>query len=101
MGRDDGTDRALVRGVISVTAHVAENRTDVQTCAAANAMQGVTLFSVRQQTGAAVVQQHDVKFLRAVGFTASARAGDKRVVACQRLTGAARGQHRPEQREVF
>ena len=60
----------------------------------------VALFGVRQQFRAAVVQQHDVKFLRAVGFARLSRSAIKRVVAGDGLPGARGGQHRQEQGEV-
>ena len=90
-----------VSRAVGVAADVAENRADVQARAAADAMQRVALLGVGEQFRAAVVEQHDVKFLRAVGFAGLARAAIHRVVTRQRLAGAGGGEHRQKQREVF
>ncbi len=97
---DDRANRPLISRAVTVTADVFENRANIQTGAATDAVQRVTLFGVRQQFRAAVVQQHDVKLLRAVGFARLSRPAIKRVVAGDGLPRARRRQHGQEQGEV-
>ena len=56
VGRDNGADGSLVSRAVTVTADVFENGADIQTRAAANAMEGVTLLGIGEEFRAAVVQ---------------------------------------------
>ena len=87
MRRDDRADRAAVSRAVGVAADVAENRADVQARAAADAVQRVALLGVGEQFGAAIVEQDDVPFLRAV---ASRRAGAGRNTSCCSTSSAGR-----------
>ena len=91
---------SAVRGAVSVPAHVAEDGAHVQAGPAADAMQRVALFRVRQQFRAPVVQQHHVPFLRAVRLARLARTGIHRVVAGHRLARPGRREHRQKQRQI-
>ena len=64
--RDDGADRPLIRRAVGVAADVLENRADVQTRAAADAMERVALLGIGEEARAVIVEQDDVKFLRPV-----------------------------------
>ena len=66
--RDDRADRALVSCAVGVAADVLENRADIEARAATDAVERVALFGVGEQFRAAVVEQDDVKLLRAVDF---------------------------------
>ena len=98
--RDDRANRTLIGRAITVPADVFENRTNVQTGATADAVERIALFGIRQQFRAAVVQQYDVKFFRAVGFARLAWAAVKCIVAGDGLSRARRGQHWQKQRQV-
>ena len=63
-------------------------------------MERVALLGVGQELGAAVVEQDDVVFLRAVAFAGLARAAVHGIVAGHGLAGAGGGEHRQEKREV-
>src|SRR5580692_573937 len=70
-----------VRGAIGVAAHSAKHRAHVEAGAAADAMQHVALFDVREQFASAIVEEYDVKFFGAVDFVRLARAADQSVIA--------------------
>src|SRR5271156_254356 len=88
MGRDDRADRALVGRAVGMAADVFENRADVEARAAADAVERVALLGVGQQLRAAIVEQDDVKLLRAVAFAGLARTAVKRVVTGEGLPSA-------------
>ncbi len=69
-------------------ADVAIHRTDVQAGAAADAMQHFPFFGVGQQAAAAVIEQHNVKLFRAVGFAQAPGAAGERAVRGDRLPRA-------------
>src|SRR4051794_19850603 len=64
--RDDRADGSGVRRAVGVAADIAENRANVQASAAANAVEGITLLGVREQLGAAIVQQDHMIFFGAI-----------------------------------
>src|ERR1035437_5446285 len=68
MRRDDGNDGPLIGGAIRVAADILVNRAGVETRAATDAMQGIALLGIGEQTRANVVEENDVKFPRAVGL---------------------------------
>src|SRR5690242_707987 len=101
MWRKHAADGTRIGCSISVPAHVAEHGTDVKACAAADAVQYLALFLMRQQRATAVVHQHNMEFFRTVGFARTARTADQGPVGCDRLSGSGGGQHRPERGQVF
>ena len=101
MGRNYGTDRTLIGCPIAVAADVAIDGADIQACAAADTMEGIALFGVGEEVRSLIVQQHNVKLLRAVGFAWLARTAVKRVIARQRLSGACSGEHGQEECEIL
>src|SRR5580693_7096342 len=101
MRRDDGADRALIGGAVRVAADILVNRADVETCAAADAMESVALLGIGKQAGATVIEEDHVKFLRAVGFALLPWSADQRTIRGDGLARATPGQQRPEQRKVF
>ena len=101
MRRDHRADRTLISRSVGVAADVAVDGADIQARAAADTMKGIALLGVREQVRSLVVQQHQMEFLRPVGFARLARAAIERVVARQRLSGARGGKHRQEERQIF
>ena len=69
MRRDDGTDGTLIGGAIAEASDVFENRTDIQASTAADAVKSIALFRIGQKSGAVVVEEDDVPFIRSIGFT--------------------------------
>ncbi len=78
----------LIGCVVRMPAYVAIHRTYVQTGAAPNAGQDFPFLGIREQAAAAVVQQDNVKFFRAIGFAGAARSPDQSAVSGNRLTCA-------------
>ena len=74
MRRYDRTDRTLVSGSVGVAADITENRASIQAGAAADAVQGVPLFGIRQQLSAIVIQQNQMEFLGTVHLIRLPRA---------------------------
>ena len=99
--RDHAADRAAVGRAVGVAADVLEDGADVEARAAADAVEGVALFRISEQLGAAVVEQHDVVFLRTVAFARLARTAVHRVVAGEGLAGTGGREHRQEERQVL
>src|SRR5260221_7310895 len=83
--RADGT---RVRCAICVPAHIPEYGADIQTSAAADAVQGIPLFGVRKQLGAAVVEHDNAILLPALGVARVAGAPPKSDITRPSLTGA-------------
>src|SRR5262245_34378557 len=99
--RDHAADRARIGGVVRMTADVPVYGTDVQTGAAANAVQHFPFFGVGQQAAASVIKQDAVKFLRAISFTGAPRPADERAVGGDGLSCARGGKHRPQRAQIF
>jgi hypothetical protein len=99
--RNDGTDRPAVNRAVSVPADIAKDRTDVQTRPAADATQCIPLLGIGQQQGSLIVQQHDMEFLRPVGFIRFPRPAIQGVVTRDRLARAHHRQHRQKEREIL
>src|SRR5918998_1493148 len=96
----DGPDRAGVRRAVGVAAGLAVDRADVQAGAAADAVE--RLLELRaQELRAAVVQQDQVKLLRPVQLTFTARAGDEVGVDRDLLPRPAPAEELDEDREVL
>ena len=98
---EDAADWAGVRGAIGVAAHSAKHRADVEAGAAADAMQHVALFDVREQFASAIVEQYDMEFFGPIDLIRLARAADQSVIASDRLAGAGGGEDGPKQREIL
>ena len=73
---DDFADRAWVHLAIGMAADAGIDRAMVHAGAAANAVQGLTQFTVGERLAATVIEQHQVHFLRAIQFIGLAWAGD-------------------------
>ncbi len=96
MGRNHRADGSLIGRAIGQAADILENRADVEAGAAADAVQGIALLGVGQDTGAGVVHEDEVEFLRSIAFAFLPRTRIERVVARHRLAGAGGGQHREQ-----
>ena len=90
--RDDGADRPGIDPRKTVAADLAIHRAVIQARAAADAVERLALLAIRQQLGAAVVEQHHVELIRPVDLLAAPRPGEKRSVDRERLAGGAAAQ---------
>src|SRR5579862_8183326 len=101
MRREHTAYRPWIRCAVSVATDSAKYRAGIQAGATANAMQYVALLGVSKQFAAAVVEQHDVKFLRPIWFIRLARPTNQRVVAGHRLPSARSREYRPKNCQVL
>src|SRR5208282_743892 len=76
MRRKHAADRSRIGHTVSVSSNVAKDRTNIQTCPAANTMQHLALLRVGQQLAASVVHQHHMEFFGSVHFARPARTTD-------------------------
>src|SRR5688572_14557444 len=93
--REDRADRSGVDAAIGVATDAAIDRTGIQARPAADAEQ---TFAERaaENLGTAVVENDEVKLIRAVDLTGLARAGDELRVDRQFLPGRSAGKHLQE-----
>lgn len=101
MGCDHGPNRALVSGAVTMAADVSEDRADIETGTATDAVKGIALFGVGEQLGAFVVENDEMKFLRAVNFAGLAWTTIERIVTGEGLARACGGEHGQEKGEVI
>ena len=78
---DHGTDWTGIGRAIRVPPNVAENRANVEAGAAADAMKRIPLLSIRQQFGAAIIQQNDMELFGPIRFPGLPGSAIKGVVA--------------------
>jgi len=69
MRSENAADWAGIGGAIGVAAHSAKHRADVEAGAAADAMQHVALFDIREQFASAIVEQYDMEFFGPIWTT--------------------------------
>src|SRR5439155_19159623 len=77
--RNDRTDRTGVSCSVSMSANIAEDRANIQTCAAPDAMERVALLAISQQLCAVIVQQNNVIFFWPIRLARLARAAVQRI----------------------
>jgi len=87
-GRHERSDWTGVNGSVSVAADVSINWTDVQACAASDAVKDI-LVLCSQQPASSIIDKHNVDFLGSIFFFHGLRPADDRNVACQFLSCAA------------
>src|SRR5271165_2914988 len=101
MRSEHAADRAGICRAISVSTDMAEDWANIQTRAAANAMQHFALLRISQQSAATVVDQHHVEFLGPVRLARLPRTANQRAISRNSLPGAGSGQHRPQHGQIF
>src|ERR1700751_399991 len=101
MRSENAADWTGVRGAVGVAAHSAKHRADVEAGAAADAMQHVALFDIREQFASAIVEQYDMEFFGPINLIRLTRAADQSVIASDWLAGAGGGEDGPKQREIL
>jgi len=72
-GRKDAADWTGIGGAVGMASDMAEDGTDIQARAAANAVQHFALLGVGEQRTASVIDQHHVELFRSIGFAGSSR----------------------------
>src|SRR5436190_7602534 len=68
VGCNDRTYRPRVSCSIGMAADITKNRADIEAGAAADAMKRIPLLSIRQQFGAAIIQQNDMELFGPIRF---------------------------------
>lgn len=68
--RNDRSNRTRIDGTVSMPADMAVDRTDIQAGTAADTLQSFVEFTP-QNIGAAVIDDHQMEFLRSVGLPAA------------------------------
>src|ERR1043166_6433290 len=79
--REHAANRPLICGVVGVPADIAIHRTNIQACAAANAMQHFPFLGVGQHAAASVIEQDNMKSFGPIGFIRTLWSGDERAVS--------------------
>ncbi len=96
----DAADGAGINGSVSVPADLLEDGTDVEAGTATDALQNLLGLGIGEQRGAAVIDQHDVELLRAVGLNGRTRTANQGAVGGDGLAGAGGCEHGPQDGEI-
>ena len=75
--RDDGANRTRVHPRITVAANLAVNRTVIQACATADAIERLPPVRIGQQLGPAIVDQDQIELFRPIHLALAPRTGQE------------------------